>query len=218
MQELFEAAISNVNLLPTGLMVFISIYWLTVIAGVLDTDFLDFDIDIDADVDLDADVDVDTDISGAAASLNNILAFFNLGKIPLMIFLSFLILPIWILSVLVNHYTGNTSLLMSTVFLIPIFLGSLFIAKFCTMPFIKLFSKLDEHIDKNITIVGKVATMLLPATTDKSGQAEIKTDGTTLRLTVKTRNNEVINKGEQALVIDYIQEEKFYLVESFDNI
>ena len=45
MSELFENAVTGVNIIPTVLLGLIIIYWITVILGALDIDFLDIDLD-----------------------------------------------------------------------------------------------------------------------------------------------------------------------------
>ncbi len=112
MKELFQAAFSGVNIIPTVFLLLILVYWIFVIIGAMDMDFLEVDIetdvDIDADVEVDADVDTDADIDtdadtrgvGSVAFLNSVLTFFNLGKIPFMVWLSFLIIPMWVISIL----------------------------------------------------------------------------------------------------------------------
>ena len=93
MKEIIEAAFSPVNIIPTILLLFVLFYWIIVIVGVINMDFLDVDVDMDADIDLDvdvdADIDVDTDMDidahtdidpGASISwLNHVLVFFGLG-------------------------------------------------------------------------------------------------------------------------------------------
>ena len=136
MTELLQAAIAPPNLLPTGLLVFVLLYWLTVIVGVLDMKTVDLDLDDHGHFPHPGDLHHDA----PGGWLNGALAFFNLGRIPLMVFLSFVFLPLWVGSILTNYYTGNTSLLLSLAFFLPLLIGSLFVAKFLTLPFVKLFT------------------------------------------------------------------------------
>ena len=95
MRELLEFAFSGINLVPTVLMIFVIIYWFIVILGIVDIDSLDFDLDMDLDAD--ADLDADVDVGG----LSSVLAFFNIGHMPLMVFVTFFTLPLWAISLLI---------------------------------------------------------------------------------------------------------------------
>ncbi len=46
------------------------------------------------------------------------LAFFNVGKVPLMLLLSFIAIPLWFISLTVNYYLQNTSVIISLIFLL----------------------------------------------------------------------------------------------------
>ncbi len=225
MKEVFEAAFSAVNIIPTILMILCLLYWGTVIFGVFSMDSLDIDVDVDADVDLDLDVDVDadmdldTDVDGdfSVDWMNSALSFFNLGKIPLMIILSFFALSLWFISILANHYLFNSLFLISLLLLIPNFIISLFVAKFMTMPFIKIFAKIEGGIDKNISVVGKICSVLLPADSKNFGQAEVKIDGAPLMINIICDDKNELEKGDEALIIDYDETKKYYIVEPYKN-
>ncbi|MBO2009751.1 hypothetical protein [Hymenobacter negativus] len=211
MTELLQAAISPPNLLPTGLLVFVLLYWLTVIVGLLDMKTVDLDISDHGHFHYDSHAPHD----GLGTSwLNGALAFFNLGRIPLMVFLSFVFLPLWVGSILANYYTGNTSLLLGLAFLLPLFIGSLFVAKFLTLPFVKLFTALEKDHDGGAVVIGKVCTVLLPATADRLGQAAVRIDGAPLMLNIRSTGTPLA-KGESGLVIDFDDQRRCYLVEPY---
>ncbi len=212
MQELLDASIQGANIIPTAILIFVLIYWLVVIIGVIDLDM--FDIDVDMDVDVDG-PDIDANVS--VGWLNSVLAYFNLGQIPLMIFVSFLALPMWIISVQLNHLIGNTSLLLGIVFLIPNLFVSLFIAKFLTMPFVKLFSKMTEEGETTMTMIGKICRIVLPLNSNSVGQAEVKVEGSSYLISAKTVEGKVMQKGEEGLVIEYHEDGKYYVVEPYEK-
>jgi len=211
MTELLRAAVLPPNLLPTGLLVFVLLYWLTVIVGLLDMKSLDLSIDDHGHFHHDSNPGHDAMGTGW---LSGALAFFNLGRIPLMVFLSFVFLPLWVSSMLLNYYSGNTSLLLGLGFALPLFVGSLFVAKFLTLPFVKLFDALEKNHDAGATVIGKVCTVLLPATPEHLGQASIRINGAPLMLNVKS-TAVPIAKGETALVIDFDAQRRCYLIEPF---
>lgn len=97
MTELLRAAVAPPNLVATGLLVFVLLYWLTVIGGLMPLDALDVDVTTAADADFNLDTHVGPHLHHGEAGvdwLNNALAFFNLGRVPLMVFLSVVALPL----------------------------------------------------------------------------------------------------------------------------
>lgn len=210
MTDLLQAAIAPPNLVPTGLLVFVLLYWLTVILGLLDMKTVDLDVDDHGHFHHPGDFHHEA----PSGWLNGALAFFNLGRIPLMVFLSFVFLPLWVGSILANYYAGNTSWLLGLAFLLPLFIGSLFLAKFLTLPFVKLFAVLEKDHDAGAVVIGKVCTVLLPTTTERLGQASVRTNGAPLMLNVRS-TSAPLAKGETALVIDFDAGRRCYLIEPF---
>ena len=109
MAELIQSAFSPVNAVVTVLLILNVIYWITVILGLLDVDFLD--IELDSGLEMDSDIDVDVDAAGEidmelgdGSILRSVLHFFYIGEVPIMLLLSILILSMWILCMFGNHY------------------------------------------------------------------------------------------------------------------
>ncbi|MCB2408819.1 OB-fold-containig protein [Hymenobacter lucidus] len=212
MTELLQAAVAPPNLPATGLLIFVLLYWLTVIIGLLDFKTLDLDLHVDSTH------DVAHDAHLSVAWLNHALAFFNLGRVPLMLFLSFVALPLWVGSILTNYYTHNTSLLLGLAFGVPLFLGSLLVAKVLTTPFVKLFATLEKDPAGGVSPIGKMCTVLLPASYEQLGQAVVKANGDTLMLNVKAASAATeLHKGDTALIIDYSARSRCYLIEPYDD-
>ena len=156
MSAIFQASIFGFNLLPTLFLGLLLLYWITVIAGFLDHSMFDLNLDTDIDVDVDVDVDVDTgvELDGATDGVfHSILVFFNLGEIPLMLFLSFVFLIMWVSSVILKLMI-DTNVFMSGVLLIPEFISALFLTKILLFPFRKLFKAL-KTMDSGITVLQK---------------------------------------------------------------
>ncbi|MBC6609827.1 hypothetical protein H8B15_02765 [Hymenobacter sp. BT507] len=218
MTELLQAAVSPPNLVPTGLLVFVLLYWLTVIVGLVHLDTLDVDVTTDADFDLDSHAGPHLHHGEVGVDwLNNALAFFNLGRVPLMVFLSFVALPLWAGSILLNYYTHNSSWSLGIVFLLPLLLGSLFLAKVLTTPFVKLFAALEKDHDAGGQPLGKLCTVLLPTTRERMGQAAVpQTSGAPLVLNVRAASATELRKGDSALVIDFDAQRRCYLIEPYE--
>ncbi|SIT84392.1 OB-fold-containig protein [Pontibacter indicus] len=208
MNELLQAAFSGVNILPTALLAFVMLYWLAVIFGFLDLDF--FDVEVEPEVDAHG--------VSAVTWLNSVLAFFNLGKVPFMVFLSFLALPFWAISILLNYYLNHDYALLGLLYLVPSFIAALFVSKFLTMPFVRIFAAMEKEHESAANIIGQVCTVVLPANGTDMGQAAVKTTGAPLLLNVRTAQGSAVQKGETALVLEYNAENKFYLIEPYQTI
>ena len=215
MEELFNATFSLINIIPTVLLMFIVAYWLLVIFGALDISSFDFDIDADMEFDADAEIDATGDVS--VSWLNNVLSFFNIDKIPLMVFMTFWIIPVWFVSIMANHILGNSIFLFSIVLLIPNLIVCLLIAKPLTYPFIRLFTYLDKDSESSQVLLGKVGKVIIGGSSDKIGQGEVIIDGSNYRLNIKTKTGE-IKKGEQILIVNYLSDLKHYIVEPYETI
>ncbi|TGD79607.1 OB-fold-containig protein [Hymenobacter wooponensis] len=215
MTELLHAAVSPPNLAPTALLVFVLLYWLTILAGILDLKTVD--LNIDHDVDLGHHAEIHAPEIGIGW-LNHALAFLNLGRIPLMMFLSFVALPLWVGSILLNYYLHNESGLLGLVFLIPLLIGSLLLAKVLTMPLVHLYAAMEKSHDSSVRPLGKVCTVLLPTTASRLGQASVQPlNGSPLMLNVLAASPTAeLRKGDTALVIDFDEQRRCYLIEPYD--
>ena len=208
MEVLLQATVWGANIIPTILLIFVLVYWLTVIIGFADLDSLDIDLDIETDV--------NTDVS--VGWFNHVLYFFNLGQVPVMLFLSFLALPMWLLAIAATDLLEMNSVGVSFLLLLPNFALSLFIAKLFTQPFVTLFDKMERDSKENIQIIGKVCTVMLNTSEDKMGQARVEEKGSVLVLNVITRKGTVLQKGQTGLVIDYLPEKSYYIIEPYETI
>lgn len=204
------------NAIPTILFLVIVLYWLVVLFGAIDFDVFDFDIDVDVDTDVDIDVDADAE-STNIFGLNKILAFFNLGKIPFMVFLTFLVLPLWFGTVIVNHWLGINSFLPGLLILIPMLLLSLFVAKILTTPFVKIFAALDKE-ESTRDILGTTGNVHVTASKEKIGLADFLVGDTTLRLPIKNKHNGVLKRGDKVMIINDKNKTEFYHVELHNEL
>ncbi|GAB5553454.1 MAG: hypothetical protein Sapg2KO_30450 [Saprospiraceae bacterium] len=218
MQDLWLAAFEPVNLLYTILLGFVLLYWLSVLLGAIDLGALDFDIDADLDVDLDVDVDIDADLDVDAETGGNLggfagfLHFFNFGKMPFMIVMTFVVFPAWMMSIGLNEYFGNGRWWFALAMFIPIIFFSLIIGKILTMPLVPIFARMNKTA-KPIDYIGLICKLRLPASASRFGQAEVMIDGSSLLIEVKTESDETpIKRGETARVIGKTEDKRYYLI------
>ena len=227
MKELFNAAISSPNIIPTALLGLVLLYWLTVVIGALDFDALDFDVDTDIDTEVNAGVGpvTDAEVNGADVNadggvslswFNSILVFFNMSKVPFMLFLTSLVLPLWVIAIMTNHYLGIDSFLGGLIVLVPAFMLSLFFAKLLTLPFVKLFAHMQKEDSESKTAIGKICVASTLITDTKIGQAQVATSGSPLLLNVITSEGYALKSGDSALVVAYLKDRNLYLIEPFN--
>lgn len=209
MKELIELSFSYQNLIPTILILFVFIYWISVILGALDVSSFDLEIDVEPDIE----VDVDTP---TLSWLNNILSFFNLGKIPFMVWLTFVAMPLWAFSIIGNKIIANENFFIALLILIPVLILCMLIAKIATMPFVPIFRTLDKG-SENISIPGKVCKVIIPPSNGKIGQAEIEYESSFLLIYIFIEDHIILKKGDTALVIEKHQSKDHYLVEPYNN-
>ncbi len=211
MIELFHASFSGVNFMPTLLLVFVLFYWMLVIFGAVDVSSVDVDVDIDADV------DIDGASEPSVSWLNEILRFFNLDKIPLMVFLTFLAIPMWVISIMSNHIIGNSSVLFSLLLLVPNFVVSLIIAKPLTIPFVKMFVYLEQDTEGSDDLLGREGKVVVGSDASKMGQGDVNISGNSYRINIKTKKGS-IKRGQTMLVVNHIKNEGYYIVEPYETI
>lgn len=89
------------------------------------------------------------------------------------------------------------------------------VSKVLTTPIAAAFAKLKINSDDQFRYTGKVCTVLMRATHDKFGQAEISRNGNIYRVNILTDKEVALEKGQTALIIEYLPEKKCYLVEPY---
>ena len=149
MIDLIQTAFSPVNAVVTVLLILNVIYWITVILGVLDVDFLDIDLP-DSGLEIDSDIEVDVDAAGEidmnlgeGSILRSVLHFFYIGEVPIMLLASILILSMWMLCMFGNHYFNpmGSFLVALPVYAISL-VSSFLICRICAMPLKKVYEML----------------------------------------------------------------------------
>ena len=92
--EFLETSFSGTSMPASLFLSLVLVYWLFVILGALDLELFDFDLDVDADVDL-----------GSVLNVGLVpVRFLNLGRVPLMLWVSLFSLSWWGLSLVINHF------------------------------------------------------------------------------------------------------------------
>jgi len=223
MIDLIQTAFSPVNAVVTVLLILNVIYWITVILGALDVDFLDvelFDSGLEAgpdvDVDVDAEGDLDLDMSQHSI-LRSIMHFFYVGEVPIMLLFSILILSMWTLCMFGNHYFNPSSSLLLAV---PVYamslVASLFISRIFAMPLKKVYDMFNKDYNAPRKVTGRICIVTTTSVSDKMGQAEVKTKGAPIILNVISDSKHVFHKGDEAVVVAKNAEKGIYTIAPLD--
>lgn len=212
MSEFIHIIYSSPNIIPTFILSFCVLYWLIVIIGIIDLDMIDIDVDIDADA--------DTDITGGSeagvAWLNKALHFFNLGRIPFMLWLSIIGLMTWFAVITVNYILGNQSFLLGLVIFMIALISVMFIAKPLMYPLVKMFDALESN-DGLKSVIGQIAEVIYPDKNGKPGEVEINHDGSRIRIFALPASKDIVLiRNQKVLVIAPSDDDpKIYLVEPY---
>lgn len=204
-RELFTLAVQGVNLPITVLLILMLIYWLSVILGALDIDILsfDFDLDVDAEAGMDADGDFDAQSGGAYQGM---MLYFNIGTVPVTIWLSVLILVCWSLTMM-EAYTINAAAipLLSLGLAIPNLLIGMYAAKFVCQPLKKVFAAMEGKAITNKSLIGQRALVTSSTISLKFGQIELKTEGAPITMNARAKDGTEIPKGSTVVLTREIE-------------
>lgn len=210
-RELIHISLAGINLPISLLLILMLLYWLSVIVGALDIDILQFDFDLEAE----GDADIDLQSGGAFQGL---MLYFNIGCVPVTVWLSFLVFTCWLLTVLECYYLNpGINILLSLAFAIPNLIIGMYFAKFATAPLKKVFQAMAP---KNIThksLIGQRAVVASSSINNKFGQILIKTDGAPITLNAVTEGTTEIEKGA-SVILTAESKPGIFIVEPFSAL
>ena len=170
-------------------MILVLLYWLTVTIGVFDFDFLDFDFDFE----LEGVEDL--------GFFSGLFVFLNVAELPFMLFFSILILNFWILTMILYYLPIAAGGLITLLLLLPLFVLSLFLTKYETIPLKGIFKGSNSQGAKATRIVHGLCTLRCDISGDKMGQAEVEKQGAAIVINVRPdTKGDTFYKGETAFV------------------
>lgn len=198
--QLIYESLRPVNLPLTMLVGAMVLYWLLVLFGLADLDLFDGDgigLDLDGG-DTAGGSNGDGDHGGGL--FRPITQFLAMGEVPTTIVLSFLIVSMWFGSLVLNHYFNDGYFWKAGLLLIPNLIGAALVTHLLTYPMRKLVKKFNRGEATVQSFVGLECTILSLEANSKHGQAEVATDGAPLVINVRTSDDEVLHKGESAII------------------
>ena len=208
MAELYDTAFSTVNWPYSMALTLIVLYWLLVVIGLLNVETFDFDVDADVDVGGDADFDGGELETGTAGGFS-MLGFLNMGEVPIMFYATIVVLCMWVNSVKLNEWfnpEGNGWFALALA--IPNFFASVFVAKLVLQP-VRIYRRKRQH---KTSLVGKVCVVTSLELNNKFGRCEVPTDSSPILVNARTAKNEVLLKGDPAVIVKHLPEEGFFIV------
>ena len=208
MQQFGEACFSWPTLPATLLLLCICVYWLLMLFGAVDLDFLDLDIDLD----MDADIDIGADPSILQLGFVP-LRFLNLGSVPTMLWGSVFAFCAWIISLVWNSPLPHPDFRW-TADLMAItrdFGVAAMLTKMMTQPLRGRFDPVEPNqVDK---LMGRECIITTSVVNETFGEAELPTDGSPLKLKVRSRISG-LSKGTVAIIVDHDAETNEFYIES----
>ncbi|OYW74512.1 MAG: hypothetical protein B7Z37_17365 [Verrucomicrobia bacterium 12-59-8] len=149
---------------------------------------------------------------GAWLSVGRFLGF---SQVPLMVWLSFMILFLWFGSLALNEwYNQPGSLLQAAWLLLPNLLGSLIATKLVTFPVAKLFKAMGDADSEAEEVIGRTGLVVSTEADATYGQLEISTSNVPLLINVRTLPDaEPLKRGDSAKVLSAGPDNIFYLIE-----
>lgn len=212
MFELFQAAISPHQVLFTLLLALVVCYWLLVIFGALD-----FETDLPDDFgDGDGEVHHGHGINTGGAWITA-GRLFGFSQVPIVVWLSFLILFVWFLSLALNEkWNPAHSTTQAFILLVPNLVGSLITTKIVTIPIASLFKAMADADTEAEEVIGRTGVVCSMEADETYGQLEITANGAPLLINVRTDGG-TLSKGSKAKITAAGPDHAFYFIESLKS-
>lgn len=227
---------------------FVVVYWLFVLLGALDLDLFDLDADIDADVDLDLDMDVDVDVDadldvdadidadvdadadldvdggGIGGAIVAVLSALGWVGVPLTITISFFSLLNWVCTFLGAYFMAQwLGEAYSPIVKVGLFFASIVVSTGATSLAIKpLKGVFRSAVARSGArgFIGKTIKITSGTVGPHFGRGAFdEEDGAVMDLSIRCEDpNNGLERGDEALIIDYDEERHIYFVEPMGHM
>ncbi|MBI0427201.1 hypothetical protein [Psychrobacter sp. NG27] len=210
MQESFLIFITKISLYPTivftGLVMFVALYWMVSLLGMVDMDAVDIG-----------------DASGEGADLTSsgfvsgLLLKFGLYGVPLIVILSLISLIGWLLSYFYTSFlhqnfdSGILYYLFGTGALIFVLVISMWLTGIIISPIRNKIAKIPRR--NAASNIGKIAVVRTLSVTDKHGEVELNDGGAGLILKIRSDINDgSLKQGDRVMLVEYLEAANTYRV------
>lgn len=226
MNELMSASLQFPTVVFTIALGIALVYWLFVLLGALDLDLLggghhDFDVGGGHDV---GDVggghdaggahdgaDADGDGDGGDSSSGGVWGALGLGKVPLTISLSLIILVAWVTSLLGAHYVLGEAAPWRAILLPIALILALPIAALLARPLAPVFQVKEGKT--NADYIGHVCVITTNTVDATFGFATIQDGASHVQISVRCDKPGKLVRGDKALVIEFDPDRRIFVVE-----
>lgn len=196
--------------LPASVLLFMALcYWILAILVGLDFDLFDFDVD--------ADLDAESGLHSLFGLGFLVLRFFNIGRVPLMIWGSVFVVLYWLTSMLLDRLMDDPAtreqMLYAVQHGIRNFVVAMLATKFVTHPLRDKFEAREPNRPEDL--IGRTCVVLTSEVTESFGQAEVQAEGAPLKLNVRTQVA-ALTKGDVAIIVGFDAEHNLYSIEPTD--
>lgn len=217
MPEYFSIFITKISAYPTivftGLVMFVTLYWVVSLMGMADTDTIDA-----------SDLAGDTSIAdlSSAGFVTGLMLKFGLYGVPLLIILSLVSLIGWLFSYVYTSFlhqwidSGILYYVFGTGALVFVLIVSMWLTGIIISPIRKNIAKIPKR--NAASNIGKTAIVRTLSVTDKHGEAELNDGGAGLILkirqdnTLNESNEQPLKQGDKVVLVAYLSELNAYQV------
>jgi hypothetical protein len=190
-------------MLPFSLLLCVAtVYWLLVILGGIGLEFLDFDLDVSPDPGGDGSI-FDWGMIG--------LKWFNLGEVPLMVWLTAFVAPAWLMSATFDRELIDPTTREIVMAVLRNCGVGLLAAKVVTQPLRGVFTVREPNTVREM--MGRTCEVTTVEANASFGQARCRQDGAPLVLNIRT-TGETLSQGTVVEIVDYSPEARTYIVRS----
>ena len=207
MDPFYQIIASFPTIIFTLLFFFCILYWVVAALGLIDLDFIDFDLDGDIDA---------TDGVEAQGAIAGLILKLGLHGVPFIVALTILSIFGWLVSFYASFYIFKLvpgkllELLVGVPIFICAFLVAILFTRTCIKPIRQFMNKLD--VDETKYIIGQTLVVRSGLVNKLTGQALMNDGGAGVILDVRTKGDLEFKKGDEVVVIEKIDADNTYRV------
>ena len=136
---------------------------------------------------------------------------------PLMVLVSLFTIFSWFVAILSNHYANpGLGLALGAILFLPNIVVSAFAVKVFGKPIAMFFQSLNKDLSSKRKMLGMPCVVTTSKVNSIFGQAQIETETSPILFNAITRDDEILQKGDTGVVLDFLEEKNTYIITSFD--